>query len=99
MDRVQKVSEQARADVEPTKPTGPQLNLDDGEDKPQKTEERRVRDPAHRRGRRGLQQWRSDAPRAAAADAGAEDADRPAPRCEAGHREQTHAHTTLSRFA
>ena len=37
MDRVQKVSEQARADVEPKKPTGPQLNLDDGEDKPQKT--------------------------------------------------------------
>jgi len=34
MDRVQKVSEQARADVEPKKPTGPQLNIDDGEDKP-----------------------------------------------------------------
>ena len=38
MDRVQKVSEQARADVEPKKPTGAQLNLDDAEeDKPQKT--------------------------------------------------------------
>ena len=37
MDRVQKVSEQARADVEQKKPNGPQLNLDDGEDKPQKT--------------------------------------------------------------
>ena len=38
MDRVQKVSEQARADVEPKKPTGAQLTLDDAEeDKPQKT--------------------------------------------------------------
>ena len=38
MDRVQKVSEQAHADVEPKKPNGPQLNLDDEEtDKPQKT--------------------------------------------------------------
>ena len=38
MDRVQKVSEQAREDVEPKQPTGPQLNLDDEEtDKPQKT--------------------------------------------------------------
>ncbi len=36
MDRVQRVSAQARADVE-QKPTGPQLNLDDGEDKPEKT--------------------------------------------------------------
>ena len=33
MDRVQKVSEKAREGVEPKKPTGPQLNLDDGEDK------------------------------------------------------------------
>jgi hypothetical protein len=37
MDRVQKVSAQARADVEPKKPTDAQLNLDDGEDKPQKS--------------------------------------------------------------
>ena len=38
MDRVQKVSDQARADVEPKKPTGAQLNLDDAEEeKPQKT--------------------------------------------------------------
>ena len=37
MDRVQKVSAKARQEVEPKKPTGPQLNLDDGEDKPQKT--------------------------------------------------------------
>ena len=38
MDRVQKVSEKAREDVEPKKPTGPQINLDDTEEeKPQKT--------------------------------------------------------------
>ena len=37
MNRVQKVSEKAREDVKPKQPTGPQLNLDDGEDKPQKT--------------------------------------------------------------
>ena len=37
MDRVQKVSDQARADVEPKKATGLQLNLDDGEGKPEKT--------------------------------------------------------------
>jgi hypothetical protein len=38
MDRVQKVSDQARADVEPKKPSGAPLNLDDAEeDKPQKT--------------------------------------------------------------
>ena len=39
MDRVQKVSEQARADVEPKKAIGPLLNLDDEEgtkDKPEK---------------------------------------------------------------
>ena len=33
MDHVQKVSEKAREDVAPKKPAGPQLNLDDGEDK------------------------------------------------------------------
>lgn len=37
MERVQKVSEKARADVEPKKPTGPQLDLDDDTEKPQKT--------------------------------------------------------------
>jgi len=38
MERVQKVSDQARADVEPKKTTGAQLNLDDTEEeKPQKT--------------------------------------------------------------
>ena len=36
MDRVQKVSEKAREDVEPKKAAGPQINLDE-EEKPQKT--------------------------------------------------------------
>ena len=36
MDRVQKVSEKAREDVEPKKQAGPQINLDE-EEKPQKT--------------------------------------------------------------
>ena len=36
MDRVQKVSEKAREDVEPKKPTGPAINLVDTEaEKPQ----------------------------------------------------------------
>jgi hypothetical protein len=37
MSRVQSVSEKARADVEPKKPTGAQVNLDDEEEKKQKT--------------------------------------------------------------
>lgn len=37
MNRVQQVSEKARQDVKAKPPAGPQINLDDGEDKPQKT--------------------------------------------------------------
>jgi hypothetical protein len=37
MNRVQKVSEKAREDVEPKKPTGAQIHLDDEEEKKQKT--------------------------------------------------------------